>query len=332
MSSSKFNRPWVLSLVLALTLGAVFLMVGPAAAADFSATDRAAWLMDQINSSTVGKMPGQHFQKDEFGLLPAKEKMVPGSSRKSDHSPWLLLASAAVPGSGELLMGKWIRGLGLIAADAFCWYKAKESGDEGLEVETEYYKFARDNWSEDLLFEAYNPSSVDEERWGGIGLEYFKLTDDDNDPISSMGSVDNLSYLSLWVSEEDDEREYFENLGKWDQFVFGWNDFITPNDPPEGYEDFVPTGALSDLRQPWTSVKREHYRVLREKSNDAFKRQDRYMYFNIGLRLFSVLEVAYLQGWLGGADDKFAVAGHEVRILAEPALNRPSILAAQVSF
>ena len=27
--------------------------------------------------------------------------------------------------------------------------------------------------------------------------------------------------IPLWVSIEDDRREYYENLGKWDQFVFG---------------------------------------------------------------------------------------------------------------
>ncbi len=225
------------------------------------------------------------------------------------------------------MMGHWIRGAALVAVDAFCWFKVKENGDEGRDIEDEYYAFADKHWSEANLVEGYDGSSDDPMR-GGVGLDYFNLGD-----YSSINNVAELERLSLWVSKEVDRREYYENLGKWDQFVFGWDDFRNPLAPPPGVE-FEPSGtfALSDLRQPWTSYNREHYRDLREASNEAFKRQDRYMYVNIGLRLFSVMEVAFLQGWLGGSDKKFAVSGHEVRILADPSARGRSTLAAQVSF
>ncbi len=329
MTSSRFFRGWVAALTLALTTG-LLVSALPAAADDFTGSSRAAWLLGRIDYAAPAATSGQYFQHDQFGTFSGDENDDSVSSPNRKHSPWLMLASAVVPGSGELLMGHWIRGSALVAADAYSWYQVKEAGDEGREIEDEFYAFADDHWTEDNLFQAYDPDSFDIQR-GGVGLIYFDLTDDDGNPVASMSSVDELRFLSLWVSKQDDEREYYENLGKWDQFVFGWDDFLNPEAPPAGIE-YTPDLTLSDLRQPWTSVRRETYRDLREASNDAFKRQDRYRYVNIGLRLFSVLEVAYLQGWLGGEDEKFEVSGHEVSVRAEAAVRGQSTLAAQISF
>ena len=54
---------------------------------------------------------------------------------------------------------------------------------------------------------------------------------------------------------------------------------------------------------------------MRDASNDAYKSRDRYLYLNIGLRVFSVLQVAYLQGLLGGGEpgNGLQVAGHDVQ-------------------
>ncbi len=308
-------------------------VAAPAARADTGDTiqSRAAWMLDRMADGSLDAATGRALQRDEFGSNIAPVVPQEEGPRGIKSSPWLMLASAIVPGSGELAMGHWIRGSALLAADAFSWYQWKDAGQEGDDLEDEYYEFADAHWSEENLFEGYFASSTDLMR-GGVGLVYFDLSDEDGNPISQMTSVDDLHYLSLWVSTEDDRREYYENLGKWDQFVFGWDDFRNPNAPPAGIE-YTPDLTLSDLRQPWTSKNREAYRDLREKSNDAFKRQDRYLYVSLGLRVFSLLEVAYLQGWLGGGEkDAVEVAGHEVRLLATPNTGGQGLLGAQLSF
>ena len=75
---------------------------------------------------------------------------------------------------------------------------------------------------------------------------------------------------------EEDRREYYENLGKWDQFVFGWDDFMRPDDYASlpGNEDYAPTGDPEDrLREPWVSANREivppHARRLERRLQDA---------------------------------------------------------------
>jgi len=328
MSNGKILRGLapLMVLMLLLTLAAS----APAGeAADTQS--RAGWLLDRLADESMDSTTGRHLQRDEFGSNIAPVVEPEHSARGFRDSPLLMLASAVVPGSGELLMGHWIRGSVLLAADAYSWYQWSDAGQEGEDLEDEYYAFADAHWNENNLFQGYWASSSDPMR-GGVGLEYFDLSDEDGNPVSQMTSVDDLHYLSLWVSIEDDRREYYENLGKWDQFVFGWDDFRNPNAPPAGIE-YTPDLTLSDLRQPWTSKNRETYRDLREKSNDAFKRQDRYMYVSIGLRVFSVLEVAYLQGWLGGGKrDALEVVGHEVRLLAAPNTGGQGLLGAQFSF
>ena len=89
--------------------------------------------------------------------------------------------------------------------------------------------FADAHWSVDDLVSAYNPTATDDYR-RGLGLSYFP--NDDMNVATDPSMLDGV--LSLWVTEEDDRREYYENLGKWDQFVFGWDDFRRPDDPPAG--------------------------------------------------------------------------------------------------
>jgi hypothetical protein len=53
---------------------------------------------------------------------------------------------------------------------------------------------------------------------------------------------------------------------------------------------------------------------------------------NIGLRVFSVLQVAYLQGLLFGHEDGLQVAGHDVQIITQPVGFHSGQVAATVSF
>ena len=139
--------------------------------------------------------------------------------------------------------------------------------------------------------------------------------------------------MPLWVSKEDDEREYYENLGKWDQFVFGWDDFRRADDPPQGFDYTANPPSLEDLRQPWTSYHREEYRSMRQESNSYYEKSDRFLYVNMALRVFSVLQVAYLEGLLGGgSSNSLKIAGHPVTIIAEPRGLKSSRVSAVVSF
>jgi hypothetical protein len=310
--------------------GLVVLLAGTAAAATAPAsateTARAAWLLQRDAAQTLaltGELPAM---ADEFGGGGAATAATDFEGGKRGGA-LPVLASLVLPGAGEAMLGHK-RGFVMMALDIFAWTRVAKYHGDGNDFRDEYYAFADAHYSDSDLVNAYNTneSNVDWAR-RGVGLEYF-------DDINGINDVSELNELPLYVTVEEDRREYYENLGKWDQFVFGWDDFNSPLD----YPGYTPTGEVKiDLEQPWVSGNREAYRLMRDASNDAFKTRDRWLYVNIGLRIFSVLQTAYFDGLLGGngggeGDDRVSLGGHEVKIIAQPTGLRRAVVAASVSF
>ncbi len=277
--------------------GALLLAGAPPGAADQGGgcpgAGRAGWLLARAGLDEIGSG-----RQGEIGATGGGGAAA-GGPRLGPALP--ILMSLVVPGAGEIYLGH-PSGLPLVALDAFSWIRMKKHDDAGNEVRDAYFVYAENHWSEDQLDAAFDPLNDEYPYVAGAGRDYFP-------------DVQNKEDLPLWVSREDDEREYFENLGKWDQFVFGWDDFTRPEDLP-GY---TPTGTLQDLRQPGVSLHREIYRGMRILSNDHFEARDRYVYLNIATRIVSAFHVAWLQGLLGGGPHRSPeVAGHAVNLIARP--------------
>jgi hypothetical protein len=305
--------------------GVLLALAAPASAAAPSLATNSGWLLRQADlavASVTGELPANSgLWLTDFGTQRSEPKVSDG--QRGPLVPMLM--SMVVPGAGELYLG-YKRGLLLIAADAAAWYGVAHNADIGREKRDEYYAFADVHWSEGKLEAAYDPDyDPNHPEYSGIigiGTRYF--------------GVNGYEDLPLWVSARDDRREYYENLGKWDQFVFGWDDFQDPRaflqlDP----EDF----DIANLRDPRTSANREIYRQMRQDSNDAFARRDRFLYLNLGLRVISVLQVAYLEGLLfgnGGASSRrphqLEIAGREVDLIVEPIGFSRGVIGAKVSF
>jgi hypothetical protein len=288
-------------------------------------TERAAWLLGRSSLEGLA-LTGERFEQNEIGSggsIGLSEDDDFAGKGSGPGAGLTILASAILPGAGEALMG-YRRGYLMMAADIFCWTRVAKFHSDGKDFTDDYYAFADEHYTDELLFQAYYPATEDQERLGAIGLDYFPNVD-------PMGDISDLENLPLYVTVEDDRREYYENLGKWDQFIFGWDDFLNPNYWGPLEYDYEPTGEISDLRQPWVSRNREIYRDMRDAANDAYKNRDRYLYVNMGLRIFSVFQVAYLNGLLGGGDE-MKVAGHTVELITEPRGWDRGTLAAKVSF
>ena len=292
-------------------------------------TARMSWLLGRDGREALA-LTGQRFEQGDIGGGGGSELEVDqfdaSSGRKK--SGWPVLFSLVLPGAGEAYMG-YTRGYFMMAADIFAWTQVAKYHSDGEDLTVEYLAFADEHYSDDLLFKGYETTvaEYDPER-SGEGTVYFTTITSEH----SFNSVADLIHLPLYVSKEDDFREYYENLGKWDQFIFGWDDYTRASiDYPEiGY---VATGDRADLQHPWVSPNRDAYRVMRDEANDAYLKRDRWLYVNIGLRVFSVLQTAYLSGLLGGyPGEELEVAGHEVRIIAQPAGWDKGALAASVSF
>jgi hypothetical protein len=294
-------------------------------------TARAAWLL-QRDASQTHALTGEFVAADDFGGSAASGATDFKSGKQGGALP--VLASLVLPGAGEAMLGHK-RGFVMMALDIFAWTRVAKYHGDGNDLRDEYYAFADAHYRDGLLAQAYIDGSADIER-GGMGAIYFPTYPSISD--SSESELERV--LPLYVTKEEDRREYYENLGKWDQFVFGWDDFMSPQSYAglPGNEDYTPTGnAKIDLEQPWVSENREAYRLMRDASNDAFKTRDRWLYVNIGLRIFSVLQTAYFDGLLGGngdgnGDDRVSLAGHEIKIIAQPTGLKRAVVAASVSF
>ena len=330
MSCKRNSRGGLTTL---LMLGLLMALTAGTALADANGVERASWLLQRGNLETLA-LTGQTFAQSDIGssgddlYMPAET----GGKGGGGQAGLKMLASLVLPGAGEALGGHK-RGYVMMAVDIFSWTQVSKYHQDGEDYSDAYYEFADAHYTDANLVLAYNRNTVDPR--AGLGLDYIPNAPTINDESELDGWVDGegneIPGLPLYVTKEDDRREYYENLGKWDQFIFGWDDFIRPDSPPPGI-DYVSDGSISDLRQPWVSYNRETYRTMRADANDAYKTRDRWLYLNIGLRVFSVLQVAYLEGLLGGADNEMAVLGHPVQIIAQPSGPYKGTVAATVAF
>ena len=311
-----------------LTLGSalVCLLTASACLAETLDTDRMSWLLQRDGLETLA-LTGQKFEQGEVGGGAAGPEIVDlDSPQKKKKSGWPVLFSLILPGAGEASMG-YHRGYFMMAADIFAWTQVAKYNSEGDDLKNDYIAFADDHYTDELLLEGYRDGGFDPERSGEGAIYFSSITSEYN-----FNTLEDLNNLPLYVTKEEDFREYYENLGKWDQFIFGWDDYTRASIEYASI-GYVPTLTRADLQQPWVSKNRETYRLMRDDSNDAYKSRDRWLYVNIGLRVFSVLQSAYLGGLLGGAPaEELEVAGHAVHFIAQPAGWNKGALAASVSF
>jgi hypothetical protein len=271
----------------------IFILIATAATvaiADDATVSREGWLLARTQSSVPTLDRAALPQSDLGGM--ADLGGYQGNSKSKLLKPILL--SLLMPGLGEVSMG-YRRGYALMGADLATWFGVKHFNDLGEEKRDDYYIYLDEHWSEDRLEAAFGNPNDD------VGSFYYEVT--------------NYEDLSLWVSRDDDEREYYENAGKWDQFVFGWDDFVDPR-------NWLGVNATSaDLRDnERVSSNRLLYREMRQESNDAFHHRDTMLYISMMTRIVSVFQVAYLGGVFSedGRYAAFDVGGHSVGLIAEP--------------
>lgn len=291
-----------------LLIPALLALAGAAAAADVDAgaAERAAWLVDRAETTTGTIHRAAATQGDVGGVRGGAAGELNAGPGGSLAVPMLL--SLLVPGLGEASMG-YKRGYALMALDVASWIGMKHYHDLGRQKRDEYYDYLDEHWSESTLEDAFGDLTEDL-----AGTFFYGVTE--------------YTDLSLWVSREDDEREYYENAGKWDQFVFGWDDFSDPRSwSAEWWQDTDPSwteytqlrGQARILKDTRVSSHREIYRSMRIDSNDQFENRDKLIYVVMFTRLFSMFQVAYLNGvFSGGHPVAMQVAGHDVALIAEP--------------
>ena len=126
-----------------------------------------------------------------------------GGTQPKQKKPLLgVVFSAAVPGTGELYAGKWLKGALFLAAEIGLWVGYSRFYANGQELEDEFQAYADTYWSEARWLENYDPSH---------------------------GATHSLP--------ETKTQQYYEMIGKYDQFRTGWDDYVAGGDPLTPHRD-----------------------------------------------------------------------------------------------
>lgn len=128
-----------------------------------------------------------------------------------------ILFSAVLPGSGQFLTGSWLKGALFLGLEAGLLYVHFTSMRTGQDREDAFRQYADTHWSQT--------------RWEALYTEH--------DP-------------STHSLPETKTQQYYEMIGKYDQFMKGWDDWETDG--------------------PSLTPNRDRYETMRDESNVAFKR------------------------------------------------------------
>lgn len=179
-----------------------------------------------------------------------------------------VLLSLVVPGAGEIYMGYYVRGAVLVAAEITAWTGYAYYHNKGLDSRAEYEKFADDHWD-------YGKWVDDHALWRDP--DYTDVDPKDFAALDSIGRNywDGWPPYHTWHSKEEEKQNYYENIGKYDWFISGWEDWDA-------------------VTQPRESALRTTYRSMRKQSNDELDKATGFIYLSVAARVFSLVETLLL--------------------------------------
>jgi len=167
----------------------------------------------------------------EAAVMPSKGDEQ--GTRRQKSGLLAAVASAAVPGAGQAYAGSYWKTIAFVGVEVASWVFYARWDRDGDDIKREFHQFADTHWRED-------------EYWAWIALESGL-------PPTDMTALREWerTHFSHSLHEEKDQQ-YYEMIGKYDQFNIGWDDTNTPR----GRD----------------SVRRDYYETLRDKSNKAYKK------------------------------------------------------------
>ncbi len=169
-----------------------------------------------------------------------------------------------MPGAGEIATGHVWNGLPLVAADVATWLGYAHFQSEGDEWKSTYESFADAHWNE--------------ARWQ-TNLEFAaspQAGPNDWSTYWDPAAPHNCNCSPPYIPRAEDEREYYENLGKYNHFFPGWDGWST---------SYVPENPATNRRQ---------YVDMRIESNNNFDNAHAMLGVAAATRVLSVLQSFWL--------------------------------------
>jgi len=169
--------------------------------------------------------------------------------------------SAIIPGAGQYYNGSKVKAMVFFGIEALTWTGHIVYHGKGEDKTTEFENFADIHWSEN--------------RYGDFLFSNWQVRDDDS-VLDAYGN-------SLFTHHLPDTKtqQYYEMIGKYDQFVFGWDDVDTVATPP----------TRENITEAY-SANRMHYEDMRHKANQMFDRATASLIATMANHLISGVEAA----------------------------------------
>lgn len=188
----------------------------------------------------------------------SKEKL---NSQKSIGKA--VLFSAALPGSGQIYSGSYIKGIAFLVVEVAALTGHFHFQSRGNNLESQFEADANQLWSETAYWNWMSEvSSIDRSNFGT-----------DQEWIDALRNYERGRFSHFLPERKN--QQYYENIGKYNQFIIGWQDFREGILPAEGGTftlDDYDNGRLNNKDLLTISPQRNAYTELRKDSNDNFKR------------------------------------------------------------
>jgi len=174
--------------------------------------------------------------------------------------------SLLIPGAGQFYTGSKLKGFIFLGVEALGWagyLSYQNSGDDKTE---EYEAFARAHWYDDPYWDSLK-----------VYRNIDKWEDDQVFPHHLPWKIDENGDTVVNMN-----HEYYENIGKYDQFVWGWDDLQQIESPVNS----------STPEVSFRSSRRYEYVDMREDANSAYDHARAFGILVIANHVVSAIEAA----------------------------------------
>jgi hypothetical protein len=250
---------------------------------DHAAAEKAHYTIQQTDAPDVSPAVWPFGKKD--GGSGAKPK----SARKA------FFLSLLIPGLGETYVGSK-RGIAFLGIEAIAWWMYFTNTNKGYDIEDNFRAFADKYWHyNDEVDSDGNP--LDFNYWKWVDYKYIKdnsIGPNDFEKIEvELEKNADISVHQLTGSngQLDRNQQYYEMIGKYPQFIYGWEDIddlnqtIRKQDGTINYDESI-KNIQSDLR--------DHYEDMRYDSNQKLKAGQHGIHIMIINRVLSAIDAGRL--------------------------------------
>jgi hypothetical protein len=201
------------------------------------------------------------------------------------------LYSLLLPGAGEFYAGSKLKAALFFGMEAAFWTGYFSYHKKGKDKEDEFIDYANAHWdvyaySESLLthYAGFGKDSVTNIVIDTPGIFYASPTD--------SIVISHSMYLELGPNLDKDQQ-YYETIGKYDQFRFGWDDYDGVN---------------------FLTLHREFYLDLRYDSNSLLDKANRFVMISLANHLLSAFDAAISVRSYNRKGEKFSTIDIQVRL------------------